>query len=69
MVREGYVEDGAVYTTEELARLLGYRQSRSVEDLLDRAGCPVVRFGRKRLVSGYRFRIAIERCFDGQSEN
>jgi hypothetical protein len=56
----GLIEDGRVYTTQALASVLGYRQSRTLERLLIEIECPVRKLGGKKLVSGKQFRLAIE---------
>jgi hypothetical protein len=56
----GIVEDNRVYTIATLAEVLGYRQSRRLEQLLIEIECPIRRLGGKKLVSGKQFRLAIE---------
>jgi len=56
----GIVEDSKTYTLAAIADALGYRQTRSVERLLHRIGCPVVSLGGKKLISGLQFRLAVE---------
>lgn len=60
-MEEGSIEDGRVYTTQALAELLGYRQSRTLERHLLEIECPVRRLGGKKLVSGRQFRLALEK--------
>lgn len=60
-MEEGSIEDGRVYTTQALAELLGYRQSRTLERYLLEIECPVRRLGGKKLVSGRQFRLALEK--------
>jgi len=57
----GYIEDSKTYTLQALSEALGYRQSRTVERLLEKINCPVVRLGAKRLISGKQFRLAVEK--------
>jgi len=70
LMKGGFVEDGATYTLSALADALGYRQSRSLKRLLNQAGVPIVVLGRKKLVSGKQFRLAMEkqRCFATSSD-
>lgn len=56
----GIIEDARVYTVQSLAEALGFRQSRSMERLLEEINCPVRRLGKKKLVSGRQFRLAVE---------
>lgn len=54
------VVDNACYTLDQLSKALGYSASRSLSVRLVEIGCPVVRLGGKRIVSGRMFRLAIE---------
>jgi hypothetical protein len=56
----GIINDDRTYTVQSLAELLGFRQSRSLERLLQEINCPVMRLGKKKLVSGRQFRLAVE---------
>lgn len=56
----GIIDDSRTYTMTGLSLVLGYRQARSVERLLIEIECPVVVLGKKKLVSGRQFRLAIE---------
>ena len=58
----GIIEDNKTYTLSAIAEALGYKQTRSVERLLSRIGCPVVSLGGKKLISGTQFRLAVERA-------
>jgi|DEB0MinimDraft_10_1074344.scaffolds.fasta_scaffold09001_3 hypothetical protein len=58
---EKSVEDSITYTLDGLADALGFRQTRTLERLLIEIECPIRNFGRKKLVSGKQFRLAIER--------
>ena len=59
-MQDGAIEDSATYTLEGLAEILGFRQTRTLERLLIEIECPIRRLGRKKLVSGRQFRLAIE---------
>lgn len=61
---DGIIYDDRVYTTKALALLLGYKQHRQAADLCTKIGCKVKRIGAKSLVTGYEFRIALERWDD-----
>lgn len=58
---DGIVDDDRVYTTTALARILGVKQERTIETWLTKLGCPVKRMGSRVFVSGYEFRLSIER--------
>lgn len=58
---DGIVDDDRVYTTHALARILGISQVRTLENWLCEMECPVKRFGRSCFVSGYEFRLSVER--------
>lgn len=57
----GIINDDRTYTVQSLADLLGFRQTRSLERLLQEIDCPVTRLGKKKLISGKQFRLAVER--------
>lgn len=61
---DGIFDDDRVYTTKALALLLGYKQARSAEEMCEKIGCKVKRLGAKSMVTGYEFRIALERWDD-----
>lgn len=65
--REGIIYDNCVYTTKALALIMGYRQARTAEAQLEKIGCDVKRVGVKSFVSGYEFRLAIERMGNERS--
>ena len=58
----GITKDEETYTLEALANLLGYKQKRSVENLLRRIECPVASSGSRKLISGKQFRLSLERA-------
>ena len=64
---DGIIDDDRVYTMQALALLLGYRQARSAEEICEKLGCTVKRVGRQSLITGYEFRLSVER-FEGVIE-
>jgi hypothetical protein len=57
---DGIVDSGKTYTTRALARILGVKQPRTVENWLKRYDIAVARFAGRVLVSGKVFQLAIE---------
>jgi hypothetical protein len=59
---DGIIDASKVYTTKALARILGFRQARTVEEKLRTRGVEVDDWGRgATLVSGQLVLLAIER--------
>lgn len=58
---DGIIDDDRVYTTHALARIFGVKGTDTIERWLAELECPVVPLGTRRIVSGYTFRLAIER--------
>lgn len=61
-IYDGIIDDDRVYTTAAIARIMGVKQTRTVEGWLVEMECPMKPFGSRVFVSGHEFRLAIERC-------
>lgn len=60
---DGIIDSERVYSTRALARILGYRQARTIEQILRDRGVEIDYWGKGvTLVSGKTLQLAIERA-------
>lgn len=62
MESEGIFRDGEIYSTRTAALRIGYNDPRMFERHVEEAGCPILRIGSKKLVSGRQLISCLERA-------